>query len=286
MGRNRRKKDEPFNPFARDASAQRNKRMSERSQNQRRNAPNELAKRRQEALDRLGTQDEKQTPKYDDENAKKILEMIERLGIPPFKRDYKRRFEELMYGSTITGKISQENPQNSSREDRMKELRRKSEESRKNAKSQRKDGVQVQSEVQVPADIRKKKKTHTAFHPWQTRAAVGYSPGNQRPKSKKKKSKTSSKEKQRIVQKSNTGSPSLRNRNAVDFDYDHRLKIIAKERGKLEKMQDRDKQRSQTSKINNLQSIHDQMFRLKDGKGKNNAKIIQNLKKDFEKEAS
>ena len=71
----RRKKDEPFNPFARDASAQRNKRMSERSQNQRRNAPaqrptsrpqqdpktahNELAKRRQEALNRLGSQDSK-----------------------------------------------------------------------------------------------------------------------------------------------------------------------------------------------------------------------------------
>ena len=108
MGINRRKKDEPFNPFARDASAQRNKRMSERSQNQRRNAPaqrptprpqqdtktapNELAKRRKEALDRLGTQDEKQTPNYDDEYAKKILEMIDRLGIPPFERDYKKRY--------------------------------------------------------------------------------------------------------------------------------------------------------------------------------------------------
>ena len=69
----RRKKDEPFNPFARDASAQRNKRMSERSQSQRRqattprpqqpnqqssqNAHNELAKKRQEALNRLGNQE-------------------------------------------------------------------------------------------------------------------------------------------------------------------------------------------------------------------------------------
>jgi hypothetical protein len=274
MGRNRRKKDEPFDPFAPDASAQRNRRMSEHKRWQRRNTPvrrnnnakdqqdsktadNELDIRSQEALDRLGIKDEKQTPNFDDENAKKILEMIERLGIPPFERDYKKRFEELMYGSTITGKISQENPRRPSREDRMAELRRKSEESRRNAKSQRKDGVDVQSEVQVPTNI-----------------------------TKKKKSKTSSNVKDKVVQKSNRGSPTLRKKSDAEFDYNHRLKIIANERDKLEKIRDWNKQSLQKNKIQGLENIHEKIKLLELSKAKKSAKTIKRLKKDFGKKAS
>lgn len=136
----RRKKDEPFNPFARDASAQRNKRMSERSQSQRRTAPaqspaprpqqdtksahNELAKRRQEALNRLGTQDSKSVA----EDVKKSTEQEE----PTFTNSVEK---------------TEESAPKASREDRMAELRRKSEESRKNAKAQRNEAAQVQPEV-------------------------------------------------------------------------------------------------------------------------------------------
>ena len=139
----RRKKDEPFNPFARDASAQRNKRMNERSQNQRRNAPaqratprpqqdpktahNELAKRRQEALNRLGTQESKPAV----EEVKKLKEPV---AEPTF---------------TNSEEKAEVSAPKASREDRMAELRRKSEESRRNAKAQRSDNVQVQPEIQV-----------------------------------------------------------------------------------------------------------------------------------------
>ena len=132
----RRKKDEPFNPFARDASAQRNKRMSERSQTQRRNAPtptptprpqqntqtahDELAKKRQQALNRLGSQEQKSKAK----NQAKP-EAIEE---PTFTTSVEK-------SETVVPKVS--------REDRMAELRRKSEESRKNAKAQRNDASEV-----------------------------------------------------------------------------------------------------------------------------------------------
>ena len=130
----RRKKDEPFNPFARDASAQRNKRMSERSQAQRRNAPapkvaprpeqntqsahNELAKKRQEELSRLGTQEQKSKPKPQPQSQPQS-EVVEE---PTFTTSVEKQ-------ETSAPKVS--------REDRMAELRRKSEESRKNAKAQR-----------------------------------------------------------------------------------------------------------------------------------------------------
>ena len=141
----RRKKDEPFNPFARDASAQRNKRMSERSQTQRRNAPtptptprpqqntqtahDELAKKRQQALNRLGSQEQKSKAK----NQAKP-EAIEE---PTFTTSVEK-------AETVVPKVS--------REDRMAELRRKSEESRKNAKAQRNDASEVpQIDVKIVA---------------------------------------------------------------------------------------------------------------------------------------
>ena len=136
----RRKKDEPFNPFARDASAQRNKRMSERSQTQRRNAPaprptprpeqksqsahDELAKKRQQALNRLGTQEKKAKAK--------TPQPVDVADEPTFTTSVEKQEE-------TAPKVS--------REDRMAELRRKSEESRKNAKAQRNDAVTIQAEA-------------------------------------------------------------------------------------------------------------------------------------------
>jgi len=140
----RRKKDEPFNPFARDASAQRNKRMSERSQSQRRNSPSprpaqrpqqnnqsahdELAKKRQEALNRLGTQDSTTKAKNQPKN------QSESTAEPTFTNSVEKQ-------ENVAPKVS--------REDRMAELRRKSEESRKNAKAQRNDSTGVAAEVKT-----------------------------------------------------------------------------------------------------------------------------------------
>ena len=110
--------------------------MSERSQTQRRNAPtptptprpqqntqtahDELAKKRQQALNRLGSQEQKSKAK----NQAKP-EAIEE---PTFTTSVEK-------AETVVPKVS--------REDRMAELRRKSEESRKNAKAQRNDASEV-----------------------------------------------------------------------------------------------------------------------------------------------
>ena len=126
----RRKKDEPFNPFARDASAQRNKRMSERSQSQRRqaatprpqqpnqqssqNAHNELAKRRQEALNRLGNQE----PSRIVDNTATSTD----LDKPAITNSVEKKPE-------TQPKVS--------KEDRLAELRRKSLASREKAKAQK-----------------------------------------------------------------------------------------------------------------------------------------------------
>ena len=132
----RRKKDEPFNPFARDASAQRNKRRNEGSQSTRRqsshsspqqnnqqssqNAHNELAKRRQEALNRLGNQE----PSRVVDNSKAST-------------------SQTKPSITNTVEKKQETQPKVSKEDRLAELRRKSLASRENAKAQRPDAQSI-----------------------------------------------------------------------------------------------------------------------------------------------
>lgn len=147
----RRKKDEPFNPFARDASAQRNKRMSERSQTQRRNAPaarptprpqqnkqnahDDLAKRREQALKRLGTQESQKSP------APTASSSSKQAAAPTFSNSVE---------------IQAAAPQKVSKEDRLAELRRKSQASRENAKAQRVVASDVKPETQLastPATI-------------------------------------------------------------------------------------------------------------------------------------
>tara|TARA_B100001093_G_scaffold2499_1_gene2440 strand:+ start:4749 stop:5615 length:867 start_codon:yes stop_codon:yes gene_type:complete len=136
----------PFNPFARDASAQRNKRMGERSQAQRRQNPpsrdtarpasqpvkpsgmSELAKKRQDALNRLGD-----TP----------VPKTKPVPVPANESPAQQP------SPTITNSVEvQPSAPAQSRENRLAELRRKSEESRKNAKVQRKDAV-VEPEVEA-----------------------------------------------------------------------------------------------------------------------------------------
>ncbi|MDA8680673.1 hypothetical protein N9M45_03670 [Euryarchaeota archaeon] len=141
-----------FDPFAHDASAQRSKRMSEHSQSQRRNSPppspaqrpqqnnqsahDELAKKRQEALNRLGTQDSST-----------------KANSQP-KTQSETTAEPTFTNSVEKAEVS---PPKTPREKRMAELLRKSEESRKNAKLQLSDNVQVQPEIQQEAEAKRNK---------------------------------------------------------------------------------------------------------------------------------
>ena len=102
----------------------------------------------------------------------------------------------------------------------------------------------------------------------------------------KKKNKSSSNVKDKVVQKSNRGSPTLRKKSDAEFDYNHRLKVIANERYKLEKIRDWNKQSLQKNKIQRLEDIHDKIKQLEHSKAKKSAKTIKRLKKDFEKKAS
>lgn len=114
--------------------------MSERSQTQRRNAPaarptpqpqqhkqnahDDLAKRREQALKRLGTQ----------ENQKKKSSPVASKESPTFTNSVEKQAEA---------------PEKVSKEDRLAELRRKSQASRENAKAQRVDSQGVKPELQL-----------------------------------------------------------------------------------------------------------------------------------------
>jgi len=138
----RRKKDEPFNPFARDASAQRNKRMSERSHTQRRNAPVPAPVQRPQ----------QNTPSAHDELVKKRLQALNRLGTNEQEAKAKPQAKsEPTEEPTFTTSVEKQdsNEPKVSREDRMAELRRKSAESRKNAKAQRDGVAEVNSEIKT-----------------------------------------------------------------------------------------------------------------------------------------
>ena len=126
-GTGRRRKDEPFDPFGRDSRAQRNKRMSERSQVQRRNAPAPAPVQRPQ----------QNTPSAHDELVKKRLQALNRLEQESkLKPQVKPEATEEPIFTTSVEKQGSDEPK-VSREGRMAELRRKAEESRKNAKAQR-----------------------------------------------------------------------------------------------------------------------------------------------------
>lgn len=135
--RGAKKRDEPFNPFAPNASAQRNKRQSERKVVERRPttarpAPvqpevttgmSELAKKQRDAMERMKRQPggSKSTPSTKNaQNASKITSSVE--------------------------KAAASQPQ-VSHEDRIAELRRKSELSRQNAKAKAKPTAEAVVEV-------------------------------------------------------------------------------------------------------------------------------------------
>ncbi|RJU97717.1 MAG: hypothetical protein DWC04_05315 [Candidatus Poseidoniales archaeon] len=137
----RKKRDEPFNPFAPNASAQRNKRQTERKSVERRPAPTrsttpqvdansgmtELAKKQKEAMERMKRQQGGVSKPTTSKPEPK-----------------KETFAPTM--TTSVAKPAAPKPQ-VSHEDRLAELRRKSELSRQNAKAKAKP-ADVPSEVQ------------------------------------------------------------------------------------------------------------------------------------------
>ena len=145
----RRKRDEPFNPFAKDATAQRNKRQAERSAAQQRRGPTQrpqqagndnLAQKRKEALERLKKeQDAKATP------------------------------AQAAPASTTASPRPSSTPQKSqstsnSREDRLAELRRKSMASKMNAASQKND-VKPEVKAEVTPEVKPEVKVVEAAAP-------------------------------------------------------------------------------------------------------------------------
>ena len=135
----RKKRDEPFNPFAPNASAQRNKRQTERKNVERRAAPprptpnqpqpntgmTELAKKQKEAMERMKKQ-----------------------GGPAGKSVSAPAAAHTKQAPTITNSVAKAAPPKPqvSNEDRLAELRRKSEISRQNAKSKAKQAVDAVAE--------------------------------------------------------------------------------------------------------------------------------------------
>ena len=150
----RKKRDEPFNPFAPNASAQRNKRQTERKNVERRAVPprpspnqpqpstgmTELAKKQKEAMERMKKQ-----------------------GGPAGKSISAPAAAQPKQTPTITNSVAKAAPPKPqvSNEDRLAELRRKSEISRQNAKSKAKQTAEAVVEpvaaettvVEAPATI-------------------------------------------------------------------------------------------------------------------------------------
>lgn len=137
----RKKRDEPFNPFAPNASAQRNKRQTERKNVERRAAPSRPATN--QSSDNTGMS----------ELAKKQKEAMERMkkqGGPSGKSTITPTTSQQKQAPTMTNSVARApapKPQVSN-EDRLAELRRKSEISRQNAKSKAKQTIE-----QVPEPV-------------------------------------------------------------------------------------------------------------------------------------
>ena len=138
----RKKRDEPFNPFAPNASAQRNKRQTERKNVERRAPPSRP------------TPNQSQDNSGMSELAKKQKEAMERMkkqGGPAGTSVSTPATAQQKQAPTITNSVAKApapKPQVSN-EDRLAELRRKSEISRQNAKSKAKQAIEPVAETIV-----------------------------------------------------------------------------------------------------------------------------------------
>ena len=156
-GRNRRRKDVPFNPFAQNAAAERNRRHAEKAKEKRRlDAQNQttgpanigsqkvpaksLEDLQREAREKLGTDVNTAEPTVDDNK--------ESITAPtPVVEESKKVVEEVVPTITQTTAAKPSVSTKQSREERLAELKRKSQQSRDNAKLN-KAPAKIEAEVQ------------------------------------------------------------------------------------------------------------------------------------------
>ena len=138
----RKKRDEPFNPFAPNASAQRNRRQTERKNVERRAAPSRPATNQSQDDTGMSELAKKQ---------KEAMERMKKQGGPSAKSVSTPTTSQQKQTPTITNSVAKApapKPQVSN-EDRLAELRRKSEISRQNAKSKAKQAIEPVAEPVV-----------------------------------------------------------------------------------------------------------------------------------------
>ena len=135
----RKKRDEPFNPFAPNASAQRNKRQTERKTVERRAAPPRPAPNQPQANTGMTELAKKQ---------KEAMERMKKQGGPSGTSVATPTSAQQKQSPTITNSVAKAPPPKPqvSNEDRLAELRRKSEISRQNAKSKAKQAIEAVAE--------------------------------------------------------------------------------------------------------------------------------------------
>ena len=138
----RKKRDEPFNPFAPNASAQRNKRQTERKNVERRAAPARPAPTQPQVNTGMTELAKKQ---------KEAMERMKKKGGPAGKSASAPGEAQPKQSPTITNSVAKAAPPKPqvSNEDRLAELRRKSEISRQNAKSKAKQAIEAVAEPVV-----------------------------------------------------------------------------------------------------------------------------------------
>ena len=122
-GHGRSKKDELFNPFAHDASAQRNKRMSERSQAQRRNAPvpkQEMSAPKVSREDRMAELRRKSEESRKNAKAQRVAQQERKKN----KKDYKSKEWYETKKETLTEKTKDSSLHEGGRKDARRDLAR------------------------------------------------------------------------------------------------------------------------------------------------------------------
>ena len=314
----RKKRDEPFNPFAPNASAKRNKRQTERTRVNRRAVPSrpspnqhreytgmsDLVDRQKETMERRETSDNAiRVTKFCQKHpeARKIIEsikpLLDKLLIPPIGTDFRTRWDEL--NRAITKKTNEESsaePIRKSREDRLAELRRKSEASRSNAKQTQ---TAVETRTKPNRGLHRNNSPTTApkarknvFKPVPTVQSTAHQRGKSKPNKNRGRNRNNqkTKNKPKYEPKGNKNSPK-RKQSKKDAKVVHRANIpVPRIQDRQSNMKTTDRQQiinrlrqshSQSKNFKQLENLNTQIRKLV---AKNNPKLageIKNLKSRF-----
>lgn len=288
----RKKRDEPFNPFAPNASVKRNKRQTERTRVNRRAVPSRpahhqpqddtgisnLADKQKEAIERMKKSDTamgvtKFCQKHPEvPEVRKIIRsigpLLDKLLIPPIGTGFKARWDDVYHAITKkTNEESSTKPPRKSNEDRLAELRRKSEISRSRAE-QKKTQTAVEAHTNLnrglPNNI-----SHTAapkarknvFKPVPTVQSTAHQRGKSKPNKNRGRNRNNqkTKNKPKYEPKGSKNSPK-RKQSKKDAKVVHRANIP------VPRIQDRQSNMKTTDRqqiINRLRQNHSQSKNFK-----------------------